>query len=110
MGALHRAGHLELGGDIAVNTLAGIVEAILAADTAAAERLLDQVQRESPDNTFATVSSCISICLGLLDDTLRTANAPIVTLPAGHWNGERAAIDILALARRGSPSGPSRNC
>lgn len=87
--------------DIAVNALRRIVEAILAADSATAGQLLDQVQPESPDNTVATVSSCIGICLGLLDDTLSTANAPIVTLPSGHWNGERAAVDILALARKG---------
>lgn len=34
-----------------------------------AGQLLEQVQPESPDNTAATVSSCIGIALGLLDDT-----------------------------------------
>src|SRR3954452_23144653 len=49
----------------------------------------------------SAVSSCIGIALGLLDDTLAQAEAPTVALPAGHWNGERAATDILALARKG---------
>lgn len=87
--------------EIAVSALHRIVEAILAGDSATAGQLLGQVQPESPDNTVATVSSCIGIALGLLDDTLSTTNAPIVTLPVGHWNGERAAIDILSLARKG---------
>lgn len=86
---------------IAVDTLRRVVDAVLAGDSASAGQLLEQVQPESPDNTVATVSSCIGIALGLLDDTLTAANAPPVALPAGHWNGERAATDILALARKG---------
>lgn len=86
---------------IAVETLRRIVDAVLAGDSHTAGKLLEQVQPESPDNTVATVSSCIGIALGLLDDTLAQGNAPLVALPAGHWNGERAATDILALARKG---------
>lgn len=86
---------------VALATLHQVVEAVLAGDSATAGRLLEQVQPESPDNTVATVSSCIGIALGLLDETLPAATAPTVTLPTGHWNGERAAIDILALARKG---------
>jgi hypothetical protein len=86
---------------IAVNTLHQVVTAILAGDGVAAGQLLEQVQPESPDDTIATVASCIGIALGLLDDTLMAVNAPKVTLPAGHWNGERAATDILALAGKG---------
>lgn len=86
---------------IAVETLHRVVDAILAGDSRTAGQLLERVQPESPDNTVATVSSCIGIALGLLDDTLARADAPIVALPAGHWNGERAATDILALARKG---------
>jgi hypothetical protein len=86
---------------IAVDTLRRVVAAILADDSGTAGQLLDQVQPESPDNTVATVSSCIGIALGLLDDTHTASNAPTVALPAGHWNGERAATDILALARKG---------
>lgn len=86
---------------VALAALHQVVEAVLAGDSATAGRLLEQVQPESPDNTVATVSSCIGIALGLLDETLPAATAPTVTLPTGHWNGERAAIDILALARKG---------
>lgn len=86
---------------IAVDTLHRVVNAVLAGDTAAAGQLLEQVQPESPDNSVATVSSCIGIALGLLDDTLAQADAPPAALPTGHWNGERAATDILALARKG---------
>jgi hypothetical protein len=86
---------------IALDTLHRIVTAVLAGDSGAAGQLLEQVQPESPDNTVATVSSCIGIALGLLDDTLGHAGAPTVALPTGHWNGERAATDILALARKG---------
>ncbi len=86
---------------IAVDTLHQVVEAVLAGDSATAGKLLEQVQPESPDNAVATVSSCIGIALGLLDDTLTAMNSPTVALPAGQWTGERAATDILALARKG---------
>ncbi len=87
---------------IAVDTLHQVVDAVLAGDSATAGKLLEQVQPESPDNTVATVSSCIGIALGLLDDTLTAVNAATVALPAGQWTGERAATDILALARKGN--------
>jgi hypothetical protein len=93
--------------DIALTTLRLIVEAILDDDTTLAGALLDQIQPESPDNTVATVASCIGIALGLLDNWLsgQDPDAPSglnqhITLPAGHWNGERAATDILVLARK----------
>src|SRR5665647_393396 len=94
--------------DIASATLRLVVEAVLAGDTVLAGTLLDQVQPESPDNTVATVASCIGIALGLLDDWMSgqdtTAPAGLAqdtSLPTGHFNGERAAIDILVLARKG---------
>ena len=94
--------------DIALVTLRLIVEAILDGDTLLAATLLDQMQPESPDNSTATVASCIGITLGLLDHWMsgQTRNAPTqlghhTTLPAGHWRGERAATDILFLARKG---------
>jgi hypothetical protein len=94
--------------DIALVTLRLVVEAILDGGTTLAGTLLDQVQPESPDNSVATVASCIGIALGLLDDWLcgQARDAPAglgqhTTLPTGHWNGERAATDILVLARKG---------
>jgi hypothetical protein len=93
--------------DIAVATLRPIVQAVLNGDTALAGALLDQIQPESPDNSVATVSSCIGIALGLLDDWLagQDTHAPAdlaqhTRLPVGHWHGERAATDILVLARK----------
>ncbi|MGZ6693386.1 MAG: hypothetical protein ACXVHQ_39070 [Solirubrobacteraceae bacterium] len=62
---------------------------------------------ESPGNVDATVAGCIGVALGLLDEWLsaRDPAAPSdlgkqVALPAGHWAGERAATNILALARK----------
>jgi hypothetical protein len=94
--------------DIAAATLRVVVQAVLDGDTDLAGSMLDQVQPESPDNTVATVASCIGIALGLLDDWLSGQEATAPTglaqrthLPAGHWNGERAATDILVLASKG---------
>lgn len=54
---------------------------------------------------MATVAGCIGLALGLLDDWLggHQATAPAslaraVRLPAGHFDGERAAADVLRLA------------
>jgi hypothetical protein len=94
--------------DLAVTTLRLAIEAIAEGDTALGGAILAQVQPESPDNAVATVASCIGLALGLLDDWLPGTNpqAPSnlgqqVRLPAGHWLGERAANDVLALARKG---------
>jgi hypothetical protein len=53
-------------------------------------------------------TACEGIALGLLDDWLsgQAPDAPKdlgrrTMLPAGRWNGERAATDILVLARKG---------
>jgi len=88
--------------DIALATLRPVIEAILAG------ALVDQVVPESPDNSAATVASCIGIALGLLDDWLSgqagdtpASLAQLTTLPTGHWNGQRAATDILVLASKG---------
>ena len=94
--------------ELAVVTLRLVIEAIAADNTALAAAILEQVQPESPDNATATVSSCIGLALGLLDDWL-SGHAPHtppglglrVNLPAGNWLGERAATDILVLARKG---------
>jgi hypothetical protein len=93
---------------IAVVTLRLIVEAILDNDSRLAGAIIDQIQPESADNTVATVSSCIGICLGLLDEWLSGLNASApadlaarTTLPKGHWTGERAATHVLVLAGKG---------
>jgi hypothetical protein len=94
--------------ELAVVTLRLTVEAIAEDDSSLAAAILDQVQPESPDNSAPTVSACIGISLGLLDDwlggldpTAPTRLAERVRLPKGHWTGERAARDILALASQG---------
>jgi len=94
--------------DIALVTVRLVVEAILEDNTTLSGALLDQVVPESPDNSAATVASCIGIALGLLDDWLsgQAPDAPAglartSALPAGHWSGERAATDILVLAAKG---------
>jgi hypothetical protein len=94
--------------DLAVTTLRLVIEAVADADTALAAAILDQVEPESPGDTAPTVAACIGVALGLLDDWL-TGSSPStpgglghrVRLPAGHWTGERAATDILVLARKG---------
>lgn len=94
--------------EIAAAALGLVVESILNDDTILAAAILDQVQPESPDNSVATVASCIGMSLGLLDHwmTGQTPNAPRslagnTRLPEGHWVGGRAATDILVLAAKG---------
>jgi hypothetical protein len=93
---------------IAVVTLWLIVEAILDNDSQLAGAIIEQIRPESPDNTVATVASCIGICLGLLDEWLTGQNpaspknlADHTSLPKGHWTGERAATHVLVLAAKG---------
>ena len=83
-------------------------EAIADGDTARAAAVLDKIQPESPDHSVATVAGCTGVALGLLDEWLsgRDPNAPTdlaahIRLPPGHWIGERAATDVLALAAKG---------
>ncbi len=94
--------------ELAVAALRQAVEALTEDDPKQASAVLEQVQPESPDDRTATVAGCIGVALGLLDDWLAGNNtsAPAgighrVDLPAGHWPGERAATDLLALARTG---------
>ena len=94
--------------DLAVTALRLVVGALAGGDTTLAAAILAQVQPDSPGNTTATVAACIGVGLGLLDDWLSGADphAPDdlgrrTCLPAGHWRGERAATDILVLARKG---------
>lgn len=92
---------------LAVATLRLTVEAIAEGDTVLAAAILDQVQPESSDGSVPMVSACIGLRLGLVDSWLsgRDPDAPAelgreAGLSPGHWTGERAATDILALARK----------
>jgi hypothetical protein len=94
--------------DLAVATLRLATEALADGETALAASILDQVQPESPGDTDPTVAACIGVALGLLDDWLTGTSrdtppglARRVRLPSGNWTGERAATDILVLARKG---------
>jgi hypothetical protein len=94
--------------ELAATALRQVTAAIADDDTARAAAVLEQVQPESPDHTAATVAGCTGLALGLLDEWLsgRDLNAPTdlaahTRLPAGHWVGERAATDVLALAAKG---------
>jgi hypothetical protein len=94
--------------EVAATALRQVTEAIADGDTARAAAVLEEVQPESADNSVATVAGCTGVALGLLDEWLcgRDPNAPTdlaahTRLPAGHWVGERAATDILALAAKG---------
>jgi len=94
--------------ELAAVTLRLAAEAITDGDTRLAAGILDQAQPESPDGSVPTVAACTGLALGLLDQWLagHDTDAPaglatMTRLPAGHWTGERAAIDILTLARKG---------
>lgn len=98
--------------EMAAALLRRATEAITGGETARAAAILGQAQPESPDGSAATVARCTGTALGLLDDWLpgRSEQAPArlgewAVLPAGHWTGERAATDILALARKGRAFG-----
>jgi hypothetical protein len=97
--------------ELAAVTLRLAAEAIADGDTKLAAAILDQAQPESADGSAATVSGCIGLALGLTDQWLsgQDTSAPaglakLTQLPAGHWTGERAARDILILARKGRAS------
>jgi hypothetical protein len=93
--------------ELAAVTMRLAAEAIADGDTTLAAGILDQAQPESPDDSAATVAACTGLALGLLDQWLsgHDTSAPdglarLTRLPAGHWTGERAATDILTLARK----------
>jgi hypothetical protein len=96
------------GRELAAVTMRLAAEAIAGGDTALAAAILDHSQPEAPDGQAATVAGCIGLTLALLDQWLpgHGTSAPpglagLTRLPAGHWTGERAARDILTLARKG---------
>ncbi len=94
--------------ELAAVTMRLTAEAIAGGGTRLAASILDQAQPESPDGSSATVSACVGLALGLLDqwlsgnDTKAPAGlAKLIRLPAGHRSGERAARH-LTLARQGT--------
>lgn len=94
--------------ELALTTLRLYVEAIADDETELAGAILATAQPESPDGSVATVAGTIGVALDLLDTVLtgQAASAPArlgarTRLPKGHWVGERAAGDILVLARKG---------
>ncbi len=98
--------------ELAAVTLRLAAEAIADGNTRLAAGVLDQAQPESPDGSVPTVAACTGLVLGLLDqwlaghDTGTPAGLATMTrLPAGHWTGQRAATDILTLARKGRAFG-----
>lgn len=84
-----------------------VVASFAAGETGHAARLIDSLGPESSPEQPATSTACIGLALNLLDVWSAPAGgAPAgllagTTFPAGHWRGERAATDILALARKG---------
>lgn len=92
---------------LALTTLRLYVEAIADEQYDLAGAILATAVPESPDGSQATVAGTIGVALDLLD-TILTGNHPDTPaglgakarLPKGHWSGERAARDILDLARR----------
>lgn len=93
--------------ELALTTLRLYVEAVATNQHELAGAILATAQPESPDNSVATVAGTIGVALDLLDEILsgQHSDAPIeigarTRLPKGHWAGERAARDILTLARR----------
>ena len=91
--------------ELAASVLRELSEALEAGDSATAAAVLDAVPPEAPDHDTATVAGVTGVALGLLDEWLsgRDPQAPAglagrARLPRGHWVGERAATDILALA------------
>ncbi|GAC1383029.1 MAG: hypothetical protein NVSMB48_15190 [Marmoricola sp.] len=93
---------------LALTTLRLFVEAIADDQADLAEAILATAVPESPDGSQATVGGTIGVALDLLDTILGSGRpgAPAgigarAKLPKGLWFGERAARDILDLARRG---------
>lgn len=93
---------------LALTTLRLFVEAIASNQADLAGAILATAVPESPDGSQATVAGTIGVALDLLDTIVGSGHpeAPDgigarAKLPKGQWHGERAARDILDLARRG---------
>jgi hypothetical protein len=94
--------------NVALTTLRLYVEAIASEETELAGAILATAESEPADDSVASVAATMGLALDLLDTILsgRHPEAPAglgakVRLPKGHWVGERAARDVLDLARKG---------
>jgi hypothetical protein len=83
------------------------VIAIGVGDGVRAGELLDAVEPQPTEPGGASVAGCTGVAVGLLDSWLGGNDAEVPAglgerspLPAGHWLGERAATDLIVLARR----------
>lgn len=93
---------------LAASRLREAVDAFAAGENEAGRRVLARLPAEAGDGAEPTVSACIGVSLGLLDDWLSTMPGTAADLPDVH-NGlptagddaERAAVQIVTLARRG---------
>lgn len=88
------------------STLRLLAESINTSNLDLAEGVLETVPPESPDGK-ATVAGVIGVGAQLLDSWLTTPPAGISKTAAAktvirppQWHGERAAIDLIALARK----------
>ena len=99
-----------VGGDreLAAVALREVVEALAAGRSTRASDVLEAVVPESVEHDTATVAGVTGVALGLCDQWLSGRDpyapaglSPHGRLPGGHWVGERAAIDVLALAGKG---------
>lgn len=93
---------------LALTTLRLFVEATASNQADLAGAILATAVPESPDGSQATVAGTIGVALDLLDTIVGSGHpeapagiAARAKLPKGQWHGERAARDILDLARRG---------
>jgi len=91
--------------ELAAAALRQVTEAVAAGQSTRASDVLEAVVPESPAHDTATVAGVTGVALGLCDQWLsgRDPHTPAglsrhARPPGGHWVGERAAIDVLALA------------
>ncbi len=91
----------------AAHLLRQFVTAVATGETAHAARLLDSLGPDPTPQRQFTGAHAAGLAMLLLDTwSTQPAGVPAglltgTALPAGHWRGERAATDILALARKG---------
>ncbi|MFJ1756524.1 hypothetical protein [Kitasatospora sp. NPDC088134] len=92
---------------LAAHLLRQVVTAVAGGETAHAARLLDSLGPDPTPQRPFTGAHAAGLAMLLLDNwSTGPAGIPAgllmgTVLPAGHWRGERAATDILALGRKG---------